>query len=976
MSNIIVFKRPCPAFFFRAPHSTRISVLISVIVLLSTPSSVFADEEAIYKVVPSLPVYDVAQDPLAKLPFNSAKFDLAYQSFIYNGHVQSAYALSFGAVKQRPGSVLWRKRLVQTAIWSGHPETALDGLTYLIKEKNEKALLPQAIKLAEQLQQYQALVPLLEIELRNHPGHAETISKLAKAYDMLGETRQSIQLLQNAHQSRPHQLFLAQLANLYRDTGSFQQELLIRQEIQKRYGNNAQNALAIAQIYAEQARPQQALKALEEVSHQQTILDKAFWKTAGQLSWQLGQDKTGRQAYLQLYQLNALAPEEYRRLFALQPKNAAKETLQIALSGFQQYHDAFTFLTALALAEDLQAWETLAKLYQSALSPATRLQLEKETAYWSGKAVLLQYLGRPQYARAWLLEATLANPQVMALAALYLNFIEYQLTLVLPDQQPPLLPQAMAYWQHQACLSQSLAAAYVKSLLLLDRPAKALQLYACRGPFHATEVDWNVRYAEALTELGSKKSAFLSREAYFLWMMQQAENHDEGDIDFWNAFVELADIFRPATIAFPLASHQAEHAHNVQGVDALLSLAIAHDQYELAAYLLAYYYSGALPAYPVLKLAMVKNDQTKIAKIIRPMSDVLPRKDRVTAALQIGDLPFAQTLAFDGMKGPVNAARYEEAVAALLKNANEATLLTEFEQYGAYQGPRAKIKAKVYLDNRWHIAPYASIWDGMSNNQGILVGGPYLEKIVGATLSRETDRSGSHLSIDQHSALYNSLTAEIGGKCLWDAGRLKTEGSLGFNRRSTLDVFMLIAGSQDEAKAFATYQLTQHDFLIGSMEWDAYYLQDRTALGSGKLFNGEIQHKLWLEWPDFTLGFIGSINRFCQKNVLVQGRAVRLLPTNSLPTAQTFLTKNYWQGLFYFRFGDAVRDNYIHAPRPYANWEMFYSSTSGYGYSYDLGLASQVFGRDKLSAYYTRSTSSNGQAQSNFLLGLSYQIYL
>jgi polysaccharide biosynthesis protein PelB len=383
-----------------------------------------------------------------------------------------------------------------------------------------------------------------------------------------------------------------------------------------------------------------------------------------------------------------------------------------------------------------------------------------------------------------------------------------------------------------------------------------------------------------------------------------------------------------------------------------------------------------VPAWAALRMALARYDQVQLQKMLASKAVVvLPPKDKVRAAAQIGHIAEAQTYAYqNATRAPFDAERYQEMVDLMLLTSNNFTAITEFEQFGNLQGPRAILKGKLYHDSIWSITPYLSVWDAQTNNVGNLASHSYLEKIAGATLTYEAKRQKVSLKVANHDSLFNSYMASIEDEYLL-MNQLRLTGRLGYNQRSTLTVFMLIAGAQDEAFGSFNYQITPRDSLLGSLELDNYYLQDRTLLGSGIIYTGGYDHKLRFEYPDVDISLTGSIDRFNQLNRAITGRALVIFPPNVTINTEAFVPRNFWQVIGTFGFGNSVRESYTHDWRPYANFGVIYASTSGYGYDLDIGLATSVIGRDRFAIYYQEATSSQGQVQKNFIIGMSYLIY-
>ncbi len=946
----------------------------SIMLILALATAISLADEGMIFLPDVAPPANQQKSPLALAHYDEKTFELAYQTFIYGGNVEDAYALSLGAVKHNPHSIVWRERLAQTALWTNRADDALEQYIYLIRNDNQLQYFPPALKLATQLRRYDSLIPLLEFEYQRDPTNVAVMNTLADAYDQIGDPNRAIQFLQQSNKKQPRLLFVRHIAHIYRNLGESRHELNILDVIEKKYGLTAPLALRMAQIEYGHARPQRALNKMKMVPHQNKIHNLRFWQTEARLAWLLGEDKTSRYAYLKLYQLHGDVAEDIRRLILLQPKSAERQTLKFALYAWRRFQSIEGFLVAASIAPELRDWGALASLYHTPMSLTVRHKLESESDYWNGQALLLQFSGEPKAARLYLLNAVLKYPRNRVLPLAYLNFLQAQLSLYTKEQQPQYFQVALSYWQAKAGTTHNWATAYAKAFMLLDEPYPALKVYQLQRNTSSNDFDWNIRYTDALDSLFYSKSAFISRQALWFYMQAEVPQHDASDLDFWSAFASLANYFAPTQIGYPVAAYLAQHNDSTSAADVLLNWSIGQNNFELAAYLLAYYYADDPPAYATFKVAIMRNDQGTLLNMLTTMAPVIPRKDAVVAAQQMGEIPLAQQLAYEGATRSRDAESYKEMTDLMLTTADDVVVGSEYEQFGSLQGPRALLNAKLFIDYAWNVKPYASIWDPKTNNIGDLASHSYVEKIAGIILARDTERSHLRFDVGEHRALYNSYNAEIRGDYFWTS-KLKLVGTLDYNRRSLLSVFMLVAGSQDDVIVEADYDMTVRDKFMGSLELDNYYLQDRTSLGSGYVVSAAAEHKLWVDYPDFTVGLSANIDRFNSLNSLLQGRVLKIFPTNIAPIPVSLISKNFWQVEFHFSFGDSLHDNYTHDFRPYANLGVLYDSTAGTGPDIDVGIAGSVIGRDKLAFYYTRSTTTKGSAASNFLFGARYELY-
>lgn len=944
--------------------------LISCLVICMN-ASILADEGTAYNIKGNRT--DADSNPISKINYDKNIFDLAYKAFVYSGNVEDAYALATSAVRQLPKSIAWRERLAQTAMWTNNVEIAIEEYTDLIIQFKQDQFIIKTLTLSKQLNRYGEMIPLLTYILKSKPNDIATINDLATAYDYMGDPIHAKNILEKANKRLPNKIFLEHIAYIYGESDTYHKQYATLNKVNSEYGISVKNALIQAEIKYNHAELNTALQNLVAVPHQKTVADQPFWQTKGDLAWLLGKYDLSYSAYLRLYQLNKIDVESMRRLMILQARTRDLAALNLAIINWHKFHTPSAFLFALSLAIDLQAWDKIAYLYQLPIPPDTLIILQSESDYWLGKALLIQHNGSPALARQFLLTATITHHDVDNLGYTYFDFLLAQLQLAIKDQQPRYWLAALNYYQQNATLDENWAMAYMSSFLLLDKPDKALLIQYSLGP-DVTIKYWNSIYPDLLDLFNYNKTAYHIRQQNWWQIQQDSTKHPSIDHPFWRAYSGLASYFAPIAVSYGINRYLASHATSPSDYESLLKWAVDNEHYELSAYLAAYCYPNGLPSWAALKLAMWKNDKYAIRQMIATMPEVLPRKDRTEAAVQAGYPALAQSFAYDTEKQTADADRYEIMKNVMLTSANTATAATEFEQFSNVQGFREIVKAKLFYTPFFAITPYASYWDGYTNNPGDLANYPYIEQLAGVKLAYETPRNIITLDTASHRFLFNTVLVDLKDEYTF-SNDITFTGELAYNQRSTLDQFMMIAGAQDEAIAAINYQPTVNDTLLGQFEFDNYHTQNHKQLGNGKILTGQYEHKFCHEYPDYSVGVTGSINRYAKLNTLIDGKILEIIPANAIADTTLFIPQNFWQVETYFKFGNNIAEEYTHEWLPYADIGILYDSVVGKGTDIDLGIAGMVFGRDKLMIYGSRSTINSGISSINFIAGMSYTLY-
>ncbi|OBS08497.1 tetratricopeptide repeat protein [Acidihalobacter prosperus] len=153
--------------------------------------------------------------PLPSAAYNAADWQLAWQAFLGNGDVESAYRLARAAVAARPHSILWHQRLAAAAEQSDHARDALEAYYWLVTHAHRHEYLGKALGLAEGLDDPTRAIPLMRIQLRARPYDERLWSGLIGELLKLGDYARALQLLQAADRKHPRRFFLWEQAVLY-----------------------------------------------------------------------------------------------------------------------------------------------------------------------------------------------------------------------------------------------------------------------------------------------------------------------------------------------------------------------------------------------------------------------------------------------------------------------------------------------------------------------------------------------------------------------------------------------------------------------------------------------------------------------------------------------------------------------------------------------------------------------------------------
>lgn len=939
-------------------------------------------------------LFDETNNEFSTLPYDEKSYELAYQSFVYSGRVQEAFALASQAVRKNLASQLWRERLIKSALWSNHPYDALQHMQSLIVNEHKAQYLKQAVQLATQLKSFNILEKLLEYKYQFLEKTPEVMLNLAYAYYQQGKTAQGLELLDKGNYQFSNKAFLKMKSQFLQDQYKYSEEKKILRAIVKLYGWDVETSLRLAEIEYNAGHIQKALNLLNQVPARLTHHHVDFWRLKGGLEWGVGNIDAALNSYRKLFSLGKMDSEESRRLFSLLQDLPSKELLNVARYRLKYFPSTEVFFNALNVAEDLNDQNTMLEIYHQHFNSDLKKALLEDPAYYQGAANLWLKLNNGYQAQQVMLLFFNFMPHLDLAVVNYLSWIAEQSSRVNAPPYPKSLENALLRldWQLLAASDIDILYPYAYGLLLTDRNFYAATIYSHYLNFvlpvssekikmakikeirNFKNITWNARYADVLERSGFYKSARRIRWYTWLLMQHQMTAH-VNDPEWQDIYRELSLEFVPITNGYPSILYSMSHGGDGAAQDALMSWAINREQVILADQMAHRLYQIPVPLWAAARLSMWHNDLPMMRKLLDHYSSALPRKEAVNMALQLGARPEAQQHSFRALQQDVrDAERYEFFKEAFLPVTNEAGWRQEYLQNGVLQGFHEKIHAKWFLKNRYFILPYATLWQIKSRASDQLAALNYNQQQMGLKIGELTHRYNWNIDAGKNDALYSSnyLTSEMNYQLY---GQWFVGGRIAYNEMSQLNNDMQIAGSQDQIQGRLQYQMTQRDMIMSELSFNHYRLQDRTSIGKGIHLENNIEHKFWFSYPDYKIIVNAGIHKFMQENKILTGKVIDIFPQNVEPNANVFLPSTYWDTGVSLGFGENLLEDYTQAWRPFASVGTNYQSTIGLGYDVLAGISGSVLGRDKLIFYYMQSQNSHGAVQKNYVYGIGYKIF-
>jgi len=934
----------------------------------------------------------------ALLPFDDTIYTLAYQVFLENRNQKDALLVARSAVRQQPGSLVWRERLAQVAEWSDRPDAALEQWLYIAQHTQRDDAWQAVLRIAPGQFDDRALAQALRYQLRAQPGNMNLVRELVQSYERQGDPQSAIDYLQtHAQDAQPLEL-LAQLAER---AGQPDLALATWHKVFAHPGMlTPQNAMQAAVLALTLNQPQAGLAWLEAAQH--LPMDEAqatdFWRMTGQAADNQQRDRLALQAYEQLVALPQADESDFDTLARLLRDEQPLEAARINELAWQRLAQPRHLVEALTIYIGRSRWADAARLIHTVEQPAPErqqvlAQLLRQPSYLRLAGTYYQNQGDVVRARACFQAGLQQAPDSADMrSALIWLLIDSNDAQALRE----LLASHESSWSRDTALHDALAAAYQA----LSLPQTALTRYlAPRLAQHENDFLWLMNYADALDQNQQVDRAWRLRRRLLL---QQRATSGARTPQQWLGDADLDATRRIARARLVLTQRPGDPALDVlrellrldRDARAGLSNAAAEtaigwlqDAGEYGAergflwqqYARAHGLRSNRPLWADITVALAEDDKASTGQLLQTFDQRLPRYDRVNAARAVDDLRLAQSAAFEAMEHqhddqPLQQ-QLSESLLAFSDHAQvqaSATRMSGMHEQAVAEAAHVAISPRLSLDvSHERIRRRAEGAD--------TVVAPPQERALQAQLRWRHPDGETSLALARRESLSGYTPLELAHEQRID-NRLSARLALGLNQPTQESLLLRIAGMKDGASGQLRYQFTRQDTVTATLAGERYQLQTGGALGSARHATLYYTHAYRQDAPQLDLSAFWSRHLYQRRDLNALAGSdldfYRLLPANALPpSADLFLPDGFSFAGVQLATNTRYESEYTRKLRPYAAISGTWHSRNGAGYGLRLGLAGSVLGADHLSISWNldKSGLNNTGRTSEFVL--SYRLH-
>lgn len=908
--------------------------------------------------------------PEIRAVFEQELFELAHTVFLANGNLTEALGVAERAVKARPNDLVWRRKAAQTAVWAGRSDLALEQW-YFLALRGDRAAYGEALMLSRALQEFPLRKQLLEQVITSGTADQTLEQEYLAVTEGMGLPQQAYDLLHTGRLGRTDPVWrLTEQARLAEHLGMPAEAIRAWQQRANLKPLSTDESLKLASFWYGQGDAEHAWQALEPAAAQAADDAVLFWRTYADLSWALGRGESAARAAEVMIRAGSASEADYLRLLELYGSDAPKRAYGFALQGWRQYRKP-QFWYALVDTGLRSGREQELIYFLQGLDAQQRKVLEADPRSWMAVAQVYRQAELMQQALTAARVAVRLAPEEADLLSSYLWLL---VDLKQTDELRPLVHQ----WEGRITVLPELREPLAAAMILLGDTPRALRHYRVLAPQRQDDPAWLASFGDVLEQAGHRETAWEVRRRAYRQLKQTTAGmalNDERRSLLTRA--QLLLHLQQGDELFGVVRRIAADPKKDFGTELVMGWAMATGQTDLARLWYWRHLVRAVqrPEWARLGLALEENDRTTMADLLDNKLEQLPYRDAVEASQRAGWTPLAEEHAFNRLQ----------------LNRDDYLLDTQVRQlYGNRPGffqisLQARDQAGVgWLESKLAISQpltsrYSLLAELTERQFGLLrsnVLGTVPPAAVDGSLTLTRRHEGGQLSLllgGRDGGIAARPTAAVAGSWrIWHD--LQLSGRLAYHERAEETAALAVGGARDRLQLIVAGNLTPSD--TASLELSALRLYDqgRQYLGQGQTVSLDLRHQINHAWPDYGLRMFGGYSVY-QADGTVSSRTASLVPSGTEPTASFFVPKSYGYlgaGLF---LGQAWKSAYTRDWKPFAEVDFSWSSSSGAGFSYGLGMVGPVFGLDQLLLELTQGSGQFGTKDLTTTIGIRYRYF-
>lgn len=452
-----------------------------------------------------------ASREIARLPFDDDIYTLAYNVFLGNSNLADARLLAQSAVRQKPDSAAWRRRLAEVSEWSGVPEQATPQWLAYARLSGDEAAWDNVLRIAEGTFEQEILVEGLQHKMQVDPGNPKWLNQLVAQYENIGQADRAAALLEASLKksagrgqaiATERNAEMNALSRLYLRMGRDADALALLRRQRQEFGATAGNALLSANQLYLNGRIEEAMSILDEAATSAPVGNVDFWRAYAEVARFLEFDDRARHGYDQLLASDKADEGDISNMMGVIQEEQPRAAAELAEFGFRRTGVANFAVQALTYRQRLNDLDG-AQAFIDSVTPQQNALLEKSVPYLIVRAIIKQLRRDLPGARADMAAALALRPRSAEVRA-------ELIWVLIAGRDTELLKRALELWAGDAETLPQLWGPFAAANMSLNRQNVALHWFRKSG-FPQNDYLWLMSYAEALDATGQPDLAWRIR---------------------------------------------------------------------------------------------------------------------------------------------------------------------------------------------------------------------------------------------------------------------------------------------------------------------------------------------------------------------------------------------------------------------------------------------------------------------------------
>ncbi|WP_246356283.1 tetratricopeptide repeat protein, partial [Paraburkholderia humisilvae] len=236
--------------------------------------------------------------------------NIVFNAFIESGDLASAEKIAAQQVQRDPHSVLWVKRLAQTAEWNRDPSRALKSWLDYAQLSDDPVGWQNVLRIAPMLDDDEAYLTALIHQARATPGDLKLVDNVTATFEHLGRPDDGLAFLRSLPRGANADALDRRIGALAERAGHDDQALAAYRAVQARHPNDANAALRTASVLYRAGDYRASFLALKRARAGARDADEDFWRNYAELARLLQLDDDANDAYRHLLASGAATTDD------------------------------------------------------------------------------------------------------------------------------------------------------------------------------------------------------------------------------------------------------------------------------------------------------------------------------------------------------------------------------------------------------------------------------------------------------------------------------------------------------------------------------------------------------------------------------------------------------------------------------------------------------------------------------------------